>query len=236
MIEIEGKVIRSIHQGVPVSFFVRDPNDLIQAFHARGEFYEREELSIITDFFNKGSVFLDVGANIGNHAIYVAKFLHPRQLILLEPNPPAIEILQINIELNKVAPSVDFSMIGTGLSDSDGWAGAHIPAGNLGATTLWHVAEESKIRLARGDSLFLGRRIDFIKMDVEGMEIRALKGLMATINANRPTMFIEVDNVNRDEFLETIKSIDYSIATQFRRYPQNENFLVIPIEAASLDR
>ena len=100
MTQVEGTVCSFTVNGQEVFFFVIDKHHVIQCHHVVGQFYEPEELAIIAEYFPHGGVFLDVGANLGNHAIYVARYLHPVQVILVEPDPAAIPILRINVAPN----------------------------------------------------------------------------------------------------------------------------------------
>jgi FkbM family methyltransferase len=227
---IKGTMVQTTRQGEPISFFVRDRYDLIQSGHLRGMFYENEELALIDKYFPRGGVFLDVGSNVGNHAIYVGRFLNPLQIILIEPNPPAVQLLRINVDINRLGGVADLSLLGVGLSDSDGWASAHAMDDNLGGTQLKRHDSTSGIRLARGDDVLAGRRVDFIKMDVEGMEIKALSGLRNVISSNRPTMFIEVDDINASQFVDWTQQVGYVVEASYKRYPTNENFLIVPAE------
>jgi Met-10+ like-protein len=59
----------------------------------KGVFYEREELEIIATHF-KGGTFVDIGANVGNHSIFAAKFLGASKVIAFEPNPTAYVIFK----------------------------------------------------------------------------------------------------------------------------------------------
>src|SRR5437868_696198 len=134
--QLAGKISSATIDGVDVSFFVTDESDEIQRYHANGEFYEADELKIIRQYFPRGGTFVDVGSNVGNHAIFVSKFLDPAHIIVLEPNPPAIAILRVNILLNGLQRLVDTSNLGVGLSDRSEKASAYTPVANLGATQL----------------------------------------------------------------------------------------------------
>lgn len=228
---LPGVIVRSEHQGRAISFFLNNPNDVIQSWHYRGQFYEIEELQIIAKWFRGGEVFLDVGANIGNHTVYLCAILHAKQSIVIEPNPPAISLLNVNIDLNGLRGVVDASLLGVGLSDIAETAAVHMGENNLGGARMVSGHPNASLRLVNGDSLLLGRKIDFIKMDIEGCEIKALAGLQKVIAANRPRMFIEVETVNFAKFNSLIESIDYRIVERLKRYPSNENFMVVPVES-----
>lgn len=227
MRSLSGRIIFTDVKGVEIRFFVADENELVQKRHARGVFYEAEELALIEAAFTPGGVFLDVGANIGNHTVYVGKFLKPSRIICIEPNPEAIEILKVNIMLNEVATLTETQHLGVGLYDGSGTASLFQPQkNNLGAMQLRPGSGE--IRLHAGDDLLPSSTINFIKIDVEGMELSVLKGLNGLISRCRPTIFVEVDITNLARFEEWVEDNSYSVAATYRRYPWNENFLVAP--------
>jgi FkbM family methyltransferase len=185
-------------------------------------------LAIIARHFRPGSIMLDVGANIGNHTIYAAKFLGARRIICIEPNPEAIMILRINVDLNQLHEQVDMRYLGLGLSDSPGAAViARTIAMNLGGVELASQAGGS-IRLFAGAELLQGQPIDFIKIDVEGMELAVLKGLERTIAECRPGIFVEVDNAHAPAFHALIQHLGYAVVDRFNRYGTMENFMLVP--------
>ncbi len=169
-----GKIVQTMIEGREVSFYVQDETDLIQREHAQGRFYEREELDLIRSHFT-GGCFIDVGAHIGNHTVYAAKYLNPSRVICIEPNPRAIEILSLNVRLNGLDSIVDRRYLGIGLSSAPGLGKLHEPQqNNSGAMQI--VAGEGDVRLAAGDDLFHVENPAFLKIDVEGMEMEVLRG------------------------------------------------------------
>ncbi len=231
-----GFIVSSVLDGEDVRFFVVNQRDVIQSVHAAGRFYEPEELAIITDFFPPGGVFVDIGANIGNHSIFVAKYLHPAQIIAFEPNPAAIRILTTNLLLNGLQRIVDLSHLGVGLSDGPGQACAFEPADNLGGTRFQIAQRENGLRLMPGDAALAQRRVDFIKIDVEGMELRVLDGLAATIARWRPPLFVEVEDDHAEAFRAWTQLHHYVTVRTYRRYAANENYMLLPVEAQSHGR
>jgi FkbM family methyltransferase len=177
--KIDGTIVSARIRGQNVSFFVADETDLIQKEHFDGKFYESEELKIISEFFPCGGIFVDIGANVGNHTIFVARFLSPLKVIVIEPNPAACAILKANIALNRLDSRVDAFYLGIGLSNTSARAVTMTAAGNLGGTRLHFSEEQSGLRVVPGDALLFGHRIDFLKIDVEGMEIDVLEGLIS---------------------------------------------------------
>lgn len=209
-------------------FFVTDmERDPIQRSHRRGRFFEPEELDLIRSVFPEGGTFVDIGANIGNHSLYVAKYLNPGRIIPFEPNPLAYRLLFANIALNDVVDLFDMSNIGFGASDraEAGFAMTERRK-NLGAAKM--VAGEGDIETVCADDALAAETPDFIKIDVEGMEMQVLAGLTETIRRARPAILIEVDNANDDAFRAWVDEVGYDIRKTVRHYAENLNYFILP--------
>lgn len=218
--------------GQTVTFLSSHFRDVIQRDHMQGRFYEPEELEIISQHMEPGSVFCDIGSNVGNHAVFVGLFLNPAKIFCFEPNPEIIPTLRANIALNGLDQCCDLSFLGYGLGRTDGANyGVDFRQINTGAARLREGGGDIVIRA--GDTLLAGQSVDFIKIDVEGMELDVLEGLAATIAAQRPRVFIEVQNANIDRVKERFAAWGYDLAEEFRRYPQNINFMFLPMPTKS---
>jgi FkbM family methyltransferase len=226
----KAQIVRNMIWGQPVYFTVTNPKDIIQRHHLAGEFYEQEELEIIRKYCPPGAVFCDIGANIGNHSLFALKFLHIAKTILFEPNPVAIEILLSNLSLNGEMDRVVTDHLGFGLSDTpaEGLSMSVDARHNLGGGKMV-AADAGALKVIPGDQALAGETVNFIKLDVEGMEIQALAGLAKTIARCRPTIFVEVDRANRAAFQDWVTANRYLVAARFRRYRVNENFLLQPL-------
>ncbi|EIJ64884.1 methyltransferase, FkbM family, partial [Candidatus Nitrosopumilus salaria BD31] len=137
---------------------------------------------------------LDIGANIGNHAIVIAQYT--KRLIVFEPVQFIFSVLQQNLILNKLNNVIAVNLA---LSDKAIKRDISIPKhGNLGCSSLnasFEDAEQQEIELVVGDD-YLNltcpkEMIDFIKMDVEGHEASALLGLQETLKQDQPLLLIE---------------------------------------------
>jgi FkbM family methyltransferase len=222
---IEGRIVRCVIDGSEVYFFVVDQEDIIQREHLHQRFYEQEELEIIKHAF-RGGVFLDVGANVGNHTLFAAMYLGASRVISVEPNPIAYGILRVNVGLNGQHDKI--TLYPVGLSDDRCRASIHIPSHNLGGGMLAPGAADARIEVFTGDELLSGSTIDFIKIDTEGMELNVIRGLANTIRRDHPDMFVEVEDKNVDSFLRLMRTFGYTIKKRYRRYNSNENFLAVP--------
>lgn len=225
-----GRVARSQIWGQTVFFTITNPNDAIQKSHLQGQFYEGEELEIIAKYVEPGSVFCDIGANIGNHSLFALKYLRISKAIVFEPNPAAIAVLLSNLTLNGVLDRCDTSRLGFGLSDteSSGFKMFVPKRNNLGGGRMVEAEGDGTLDVFRGDDALAGQTVDFIKIDVEGMEMKVLAGLSQTIAQQRPRIFVEVDRANTEDFLSWVEHNGYGVKARFKRYRANENFMLTP--------
>ena len=224
-----GEIVVAKIGDAQVLFSVRQPNDFIRRYHRAGRFYEESERSVLRDVLPKNAVYVDIGANIGNHALYVAKFLEPAKIIPFEPNRPAIRILIENICLNGLLPMFDLAHLGLGLTDKDaeGFRMETPLATNLGMTHM--VEGGGNIPLMTVDTALADElRIDLIKIDIEGMEMLALAGLTETLIRTRPIVLIEIDHGNRARFDAWLNDAGYQVSQTFPKMAANQNFLTEP--------
>ncbi len=135
--------------------------------------YEREELDLLmaatAPYLARDGACLDVGANIGNHAVFFAD--HFREVLAFEPNPRCFALLRINAALKD-----NIACFGFGLSDADGRSTLNVPQGNAGMASLARVAGGDatavacELRRLDGLEALASRRVAMIKIDVEGHE------------------------------------------------------------------
>lgn len=224
---LPGTVVTSLINGRTICFFVANEQDEIQKHHHAGSFYEAEELSIMRAHWRCDGSYVDIGANVGNHTIYVAKFLDASRVIVFEPNPAAIRILRINLALNQCT-NVDVRYLGTALaSETLLMRLVEVDPDNLGGTSFVPDGR-GEVRSVPGDSLLLHENVSFLKIDVEGMEMDILHGLERTIRNWRPAVFIEVWSQNSGGFFQWCEGIGYEIVDQYQRYRDSRNYMAVP--------
>lgn len=227
--DLEPHTVR--HANIERTMVISDEKDVIQKCHMSGFYYEQEELDIISEHFPKNGVFVDIGTNVGNHLVFTATYLEALRLIPIECSPNAIRLLRHNVAMNGLLDRVDLGKLGYAVGSSEYFADMHFTQShNLGSGRV-RKSTSGKIQVVLGDHLLAGeKQIDFIKIDVEGLEIEVLLGLRNTITKFRPLMFVEVDKRNIDMFEEHLVSIEYEKVTSYQRYRSLDQFLIKPIE------
>ena len=202
----------------------RDP---IQNAWRKGVFFEADELALLTQHIRSGAHIIDVGANVGNHALYFAARMQAERVVVIEPNPLALAPLMANVLLNRFDRVIDLGLLGVGLSDrSAGGYGMKRHDRNLGATKMF--AGKGEMEVHAGDDLLEGEAPDLIKIDVEGMEIKVLSGLKGMISSCRPVILIEVDEENASAFEAWRLAHDYTVTAAVRHSRKNCNYLLTP--------
>ncbi|QTN45092.1 FkbM family methyltransferase [Ectopseudomonas mendocina] len=229
---LEGKNVSTfLLNGVKISFLVDNSKDVIQWSHDHGEFYEQDELKDISLVIPTRANILDIGSNVGNHLVYFAKFCRNVRVTPFEVNPAALEMLKVNIALNAVEGQVNEKYLGMALGQFKGYVtlinGDKI-ANNLGAASFCVTNDPQGLVMMPLDALSLEFKPDFIKIDVEGMEIAVLRGGERTIVDARPPLYVEVAPKNREEFKNILRDWGYSIERTHQRHRGVVNYLCVP--------
>lgn len=227
---LDGQVHARI-RGRNVVFCVNMAKDPVQDCHRQGRFYEEPELDALLPLLPAGATVLDIGANTGNHALFLALFAKAARVVPVEPNPLALEPLVGNVLSNGLQDVIDLDHLGFGLGgeDSTGW-GMKRHERNLGATRMRPGTGEMEVR--RGDALFADLMPDLVKIDVEGMEMAVLAGLERTIARGRPLILIEVEAAHRDAFMAWAAARGYDHSSPGLQGPKKANYLLRPRGAA----
>jgi FkbM family methyltransferase len=177
-----------------------------------------------------GSVILDVGAYKGETAVWLAGKAGPTGVVYaFEPDPATIDTLRANIERNKGVGQAPIRPLAFGIGGMPGkmhFASTHSGGSHMdpaGETTV----DVTTIDLAVED-LHLDR-VDFIKMDIEGGEVDALRGAQSTLRRLGPRLAICVYHNSHD--LPDIATLvrqarpDYSLYLSHRSPNWNETVL-----------
>jgi FkbM family methyltransferase len=184
------ETVRFQHGKMPVTLHTHDrPDHLFNHFTQHQAFYELDLLQAAGEVYRRGTWIIDVGANIGNHAIYFARVLGAR-VLAFEPFPRSREILQANLAANGCSELVTVNPFALG--DSPGRGRAHSRSdSNLGMVSVRpdDAGDLSFVRL--DDCITLGMDVSILKVDVEGGEMPVLRGAARLLAIDRPHVFAE---------------------------------------------
>jgi len=161
--------------------------------------YEPAETRFIAQTVRPGELAVDAGANIGYHALHLAKLVGPDGLtIAFEPLSYLADALLASVAENQFASRMNVHR--SALNERAGtlrlrhaprtanFGGAHFAPDETPPPAH---ADES-VRAVPLDDVVGGRRCSFLKMDVEGAEPRVVRGAHATLASGRPVILCEL--------------------------------------------
>lgn len=141
------------------------------------QYFDPVEREILARHVGERYVFIDIGANVGAYALFVAGLAgHGSRVLAVEPQPGVFDRLVRNISLN---PSGIVKAIGCALADKEGEMTLFLAARNRGESSVKfqgapledgqsvRVPARTLLRLVEDEGL---DHIDAVKIDVEGAE------------------------------------------------------------------
>jgi FkbM family methyltransferase len=178
-----------------------------------GTFYEidlLEYMEHMIDGLRTDTLILDVGANIGNHSLFFGRFL-AETIISVEPNPLVLPTLKSNLRLN----SSKWLVIEKAVGESSGSCSMHQHSAeneNVGMAKVdIHTDASGQIEVTTIDAIVddyikqhVRTKLVAIKIDIEGMELNALKGASKTLESFKPEIFVEAQD---SEALAELKAL-----------------------------
>ena len=197
------------HNGKDISFFVSEENATLEAFYIDGRFFELRELEFTKSILPKNPVILDIGANTGNHSVFFAKFCNAKTIYPFEPHPTSISFFRRNIDLNNI-DCIDPSFLGVAIGgERTKLKFRNHSTGNLGLASFLK-DPNGTIETYPLDDL-IDFKVDFIKVDIEGMELEVLHGARKTIAKYKPQMMLEIKGNNDVAFLKLMDEMNYQV-------------------------
>jgi FkbM family methyltransferase len=201
------------HDGAIVRLPYTGLNPVIEREQMRGLFFEAEELRFLAERLPHGLRIVDVGANTGNHTLFFAAVMQAEGVVPIEPEPRSVEAIRAGVAANGLA-NVDLSRLGVAAGAGEGWLRA-VPSPTAGLGALHFKPDPSGAVPQRSLDGLIDGRVDFLKIDVEGMEMAALEGAAGLISRNRPLLYIEVVDEVVAQFMHWVDRNEYRVEKLF---------------------
>lgn len=168
--------------------------------------YEKYILAFMGDFVRHrgGGVFVDVGANVGQHTLYMSRIAS--RVHAVEPWLAALEALRNQIRRNQVT---NVTVHECALGGENATARYFAPSGtNKGVGSLMQGRSDIRTTAAvdcevRNGTDFIQACVghfDLIKIDTEGYEARVLAGLAPSLGIYRPCVVVELAHGTAESF------------------------------------
>ena len=178
----------------PLQLELRDYVDFHLYYYG---FFEKEEGHLLCALLPPGGVMFDIGANIGYYTVGAAHCVGPAgQVHAFEPTPGVHERLVANIGLNGLR---NVAAHACAVTDTAGSATMYDLPGNSGGHSLGRHAASSAsyaVRTIRLDDHVREhdiQRLDVVKLDIEGAEVLALRGMAEVLQRFRPHLLLEIN-------------------------------------------
>lgn len=222
--------MKQIEAGLLKDYYYPDQPEFIG-----GNFKEKQTSATIENV-REGDTCIDIGANFGYYTLVLSKLVgNSGKVYSFEPVKETVQVLRKVIQCNGIT---NVEVYDSAVSDKDGVAELRsCGAGDLDAclsggiyipdvlnwerqTTLETVNVISVDTFVKTNNL---ERVDFVKIDTQGLDILVLEGMKETINKCRPVIICEcLGQENRDKITALFKSINYSYQTTEDIYYAND--------------
>lgn len=216
------------------------PNDtyVAQALIRLGE-YSPREFDTWRPYLTPDAVVIDGGANLGAHSMAFARACPAGRVIAVEPQRMLAYMLAGSAALNGLG-HIDVRNLGLGDTPVTHWM-PNLDYGapnNFGSLRLEHQIpprpDDVLIQVETIDSWCM-HRLDFLKLDVEGCELAALRGAQATIERCRPVIAVEA-NLDLPGLFAWMRAHQYDVWFHHPPYgslwpgEESANLLALPVE------
>lgn len=165
-----------------------------------------------------GGVVVEGGAHIGFATVHAARAAGPAgRVIVFEPNVSVHSVLSANLEINGVADRV--SILPFALGGRTGKARFYVSGDTSSLFDPGNAAARVEIDVVRADEV-VGGQVDVVKLDVEGSELAALRGMEGLLRRNHAprALFVECHpelleraGASRDELLDWLRAAGYDV-------------------------
>jgi len=200
-------------------FFIKvrlcDPEDLYY-LRPQVDWEPHSDRYVFISHLCEGMMVMDIGAHWGLYSLLISRAVGPSgKVYAFEPVPQIFIRLKEHIALNNAANVIPVPIA---LSDGKGVAKMSVRGG--GSSLFRHLSDEFvEVQVERLDD-FVERegieRVDAIKIDVEGAELKVIRGADKTIRRDKPILMVEIQaatlqavETTPEELFETIVSYGY---------------------------
>lgn len=200
------------------------------------QIFEKEVVEVASKFIKQGTSVLDVGANFGQMSVLFSGLVgEAGKIYSFDADDFIFEILKKNISENKKEnviipffgavhdkeneilffPVQDFEKFGT--------------YGSYGID--YNTTTGRQVKTLTIDSLKLKEPISFMKVDIQGGDLQAMRGAVKTIERNQMPILFEYEyqfedkfNLSFQEYVDFVSGIGY----KFAKVINGHNYLIVP--------
>ncbi|CAI8853242.1 FkbM family methyltransferase [Chryseobacterium sp. IT-36CA2] len=211
------------------------PKDAVAEKMKRGLFYDENIIRIAKEYIKKDTIALDIGSNYGQMSLEFSKYVGENGSVYsFEAQKKVFDILNLNIGTNNVKniktfynavydvsnKKVNFQEINLARFSSLGSFGIDI-----------NNNKNPQLDTISIDSIKFEKKISFMKIDIQGADLFALRGALNTIKRHKMAIIFEYEEQFQQNFgttfqdyVDLVNEIDY----KFVKTIDKINYLILP--------
>lgn len=210
-------------------------NDIISQAIAAGTVFEPEIVEVARQYVTRDSVAIDVGANFGQMTLLFSQMVGPAGAVYaLEADDYVHHVLTQTVQLNGARnvvtiPKAVHERSGEKVffPDQD-----FVRFSTYGSYGIDHKATAGRqVETVTIDSLAIDRPISFMKVDVQGCDLFAMRGAVETIRRHRMPIIFEYEEQFQENFgtsFEDYVQFTRQIGYRFVKTVNAINYLIVP--------
>lgn len=169
------------------TFSIEANDPVLEKEYAAGRFYEGQMIDWILANVPHGGIWVDCGANVGNHALAFATAAH--MVVAIEPIVVNYDMLERNIKMSGCGNVLPLRVgVGQGPKLMD----FHPTAQGRPSQFGLYEGPSPCVAVMSLDNIIPGANARLLKIDVEGMEYETLLGARNIIHNHKPEIFVEI--------------------------------------------
>jgi len=217
-----GRIVIKEIQGIKYELDLSENID--SHLYFRG-YWEKNTTKILEDILEPNFFVFEVGSNIGAHTFQIAKKLTHGKVYAFEPTQYAFTKLSRNYSLNKF-DNIDLNNIALSNHERSERIKRNTDSSSLPFKASWDLKgkkrnpSEENIIFETLDNFVLKRkvkRIDLIKIDTDGYELKVIKGGLDSLANFSPLIIIEIGNTlnrvgdNIEDLIDILTGLNYKL-------------------------
>lgn len=177
-----------------LGFFIQGNLDdyLFRSIYFTGK-YEQEVISILDGLVRNNQTWIDLGSNIGFFSLYFAK--NAKRVFSVDANPGLIELLEETRQLNKFNNMVLINHAVSDVSQQD--VEFYISEQEPGRSSMLRYDDIPEVKKIKVTTITVDQIIEQygvlpfgLKIDIEGLEICALRGARTLLSHSPPKVIV----------------------------------------------
>lgn len=156
------------------------------------EWWEDEECEQLEALLRPGMTFVDIGAHVGFMSLLGARAVGPEGRVLaVEPSPANFDLLRVNLATNGMSHVTAVEAAALDRTASANLSLSPFNTGDHRAYPMPSAATVAVVGLALDDVIPPDTKIDVVKVDAQGTDHLAIRGMQATLRRSRSVLLVE---------------------------------------------